>query len=90
MRCKISRRTFDASGRDEDNINVTLNWLLGYFSKQNKNVELVRHLTEADDLKVEVEVEESIIGKLDVKFGEHTDSFISVILVIAYALGGAE
>ncbi len=90
MKCKVSQRVFVASGRDEDNINVTLNWLLGYFSKKNKNVRMVCSLAEAEDAQIDVEIEDSIIGKLDDKFGEHGDALISTLLVIAYGLGGAE
>ena len=90
MRCKISRRVFEASGLDEDNVNVTLNWVLGYFSSKNKYISLICHIVDAHDEQAEVEIEDSIISKLDAKFGGHADSLVSTLLAIAYGLGGAE
>lgn len=90
MKCKVSRRVYDASGQSERNINVTLNWVLGYFSKRNKNVGLVCSLTEAEDTQVEVEIEDDIAQKMDGKFGTHSEPLVSALLVVAYALGGAE
>ncbi len=90
MKCKVSQRVYDASGQSERNINVTLNWVLGYLSKRNKNVKLVCSLAEAEDTWVEIEIENSIAEEMDVKFGTHANTLVSALLVVAYALGGAE
>jgi len=90
MKCKISQRVFDASGKDEDDINATLNWILGYFSQGNRNRGLILHLIEDDDVMIDVEIDDSIISSLDKKFMNHSDSLISTVLAISYGLGGAE
>ncbi|NFV79009.1 hypothetical protein [Magnetospirillum aberrantis] len=90
MMVRISARVFDAAGRDAGELDATLNWVLGYFSKKCPNVGLLTHLAESGGSTVTVEISDEVASKILNKFGECKDSLVSTLLSVAYSLGGME
>ncbi len=90
MMVRISERVFDAAGRDAGELNATLEWILGYFSKKSPNIGLLTHLAEKDGTTVAVEISDDIIEKIQRKFGDCNEVLISTLLSVAYSLGGME
>jgi hypothetical protein len=90
VKVNISKFVFDVAGQDAGNLDATLNWILGYFSKRNPHVRLLTYLTEAGGSTVEVEISDETANKINVKFGEISDALVSTLLIVAYSLGGME
>jgi hypothetical protein len=90
MKVNVSRLVYEASGRDEGSLDATLNWVLGYFSKQNPHTHLLTHLTEVDGSAIAVEISDENVKKINVKFGSFSDALVSTLLIVAYSLGGME
>jgi hypothetical protein len=91
MKVKIPNSLFSRAGKSEANINNTLNWILGYISSKNKPNDLFTLLTIETSPSTIVTINEDIIEQIIIKFKpEDYDQTISILLVIAYSLGGMD
>lgn len=75
---------------DNSRINSALDWLLGYLSASNPHLPILMELFEKEDLFVDVEIQDSIAEQIRKKFGHLDDRKISMLVVVAFGLGGPE
>lgn len=90
MKVKIPKEIYKRAGNSEDNINVTLADILGYFTSSNNPDELfalidVRNQATAT---ATVNIDDNTIEQVNIKFNSDAyDIIIAKLLVFAYCVG---
>jgi hypothetical protein len=91
MNVKIPALIYQRSGKSADNINNTLNWILGYFSSKYKPQEFLSLLDIKNTATTEISIEEALIEQIKIKMNPKDYSrTVSILLVFAYSIGGME
>lgn len=90
MDVKISEQVWAAAGKDNGDVNGTLDWILGYLSTSNPNVALMGSIRETEPPTVTVSIDDQTAQQIKLRFGRCEDGLISTLLAVAYALGGQE
>ena len=81
---------FKASGSSIENINMTLQWILGYFDNDEPNLNLLSLINTDTSKSIEIDLIPKVAALVQDKFRYINDNLIQTLLVFGYSLGGIE
>jgi hypothetical protein len=90
MKIRIHENIFKASGSSIENINMTLQWILGYFDNDEPNLNLLSLINTDTSKSIEIDLIPKVAALVQDKFRYINDNLIQTLLVFGYSLGGIE
>jgi hypothetical protein len=91
MQINIPIDLFKRSGESSDNVANTLYWILGYFSSEEKPMEMFSLIDVKPGKMVQIDISDDSIEQIKKKFkSDKYEQIVPLLLIFAYSIGGME